>query len=166
MGEHDTGGHGIEEADREESGTYMEKKDIKSLTLTELKTEIAALGEKPFRAVQLYEWMHRKLSRDFAEMTNIPLAMKEKCRESYHYTALRMAAVQESAIDGTKKYLFALADGNMVESVWMRYKHGNSVCISSQVGCRMGCRFCASTLDGLVRNLTLRRCLTRSMPSL
>ena len=131
----------------------MEKKDIKSLTLTELKAEMAALGEKPFRAVQLYEWMHRKLSRSFAEMTNIPLAMKEKCGESYQYTALRVAAVQESAIDGTKKYLFALSDGNMVESVWMRYKHGNSVCISSQVGCRMGCRFCASTLDGLERNL-------------
>lgn len=139
---------------RKESGIYMEKKDIKSLTLAELKAEIAALGEKPFRAVQLYEWMHKKQARSFAEMTNIPLAMKEKCGECYHYTALRAEAVQESAIDGTKKYLFALPDGNMVESVWMRYKHGNSVCISSQVGCRMGCRFCASTLDGLVRNLT------------
>lgn len=132
----------------------MEKKDIKSLTLAELKTEMALLGEKPFRAVQLYEWMHKKQARGFAEMTNIPAAMKAKCGESYHYTALHVAAVQESAIDGTKKYLFALSDGNMVESVWMRYKHGNSVCISSQVGCRMGCRFCASTLDGLVRNLT------------
>ena len=132
----------------------MEKKDIKSLTLEELKAEMAAAGEKSFRAAQLYEWMHRKLSRSFKEMTNIPLAMKEKCGESYHYTALQTAAVQESAIDGTKKYLFALSDGNMVESVWMRYKHGNSVCISSQAGCRMGCRFCASTLGGLVRNLT------------
>ncbi len=132
----------------------MEKKDIKSLTLTELKAEMAALGEKPFRAVQLYEWMHRKLARGYEEMRNIPAAMKTKCGESYHYTALKTVAVQESAIDGTKKYLFALSDGNMVESVWMRYKHGNSVCISSQVGCRMGCRFCASTLDGLVRNLS------------
>ena len=132
----------------------MEKKDIKSLTLEELKAEMTAIGEKPFRAVQLYEWMHRKLSRSFAEMTNISMAMKEKCGESYSYTALRAVEVQESAIDGTKKYLFALPDGNMVESVWMRYKHGNSVCISSQVGCRMGCRFCASTLDGLVRGLT------------
>ncbi len=131
----------------------MEKKDIKSLTLEELKAEMAALGEKPFRAAQLYEWMHRKLARGYEEMSNIPAAMKAKCGESYRYTALHVAAVQESAIDGTKKYLFALADGNMVESVWMRYKHGNSVCISSQVGCRMGCRFCASTLDGLVRNL-------------
>lgn len=132
----------------------VEKKDIKSLTLEELKAEMAALGEKPFRAAQLYEWMHRKLARGYEEMSNIPAAMKAKCGESYRYTALHVAAVQESAIDGTKKYLFALADGNMVESVWMRYKHGNSVCISSQVGCRMGCRFCASTLDGLVRNLT------------
>lgn len=132
----------------------MEKKDIKSLTLAELKAEMATLGEKPYRAAQLYEWMHRKLARGYEEMSNIPAAMKAKCGESYQYTALHMVTVQESAIDGTKKYLFALADGNMVESVWMRYKHGNSVCISSQVGCRMGCRFCASTLDGLVRNLT------------
>ncbi len=132
----------------------MEKKDIKSFTLAELKTEMAEMGEKPFRAAQLYEWMHRKLARGFDEMTNLPLAMREQCGESYLYTALPIVAVQESAVDGTKKYLFALADGNVVESVWMRYKHGNSVCISSQVGCRMGCRFCASTIDGLVRNLT------------
>lgn len=132
----------------------METKDIKSLTLTELKAKMEEMGEKPFRAAQLYEWMHRKLARGFDEMTNLPLAMRAKCGESYTYTALRIVTVQESAVDETKKYLFALADGNVVESVWMRYKHGNSVCISSQVGCRMGCRFCASTLDGLVRNLT------------
>lgn len=132
----------------------MAIKDIKSLTLAELKIEMEAMGQKPFRAAQLYEWMHRKLARGFDEMTNLPLAMREQCGESYTYTALRIAAVQESAVDGTKKYLFALEDGNVVESVWMRYKHGNSVCISSQVGCRMGCSFCASTLDGLVRNLT------------
>lgn len=132
----------------------METKDIKSLTLTELKAQMEEMGAKPFRAVQLYEWMHRKLARGFDEMTNLPLAMREQCGESYTYTALRIVKVQESAVDGTKKYLFALHDGNVVESVWMRYQHGNSVCISSQVGCRMGCRFCASTLDGLVRNLT------------
>lgn len=132
----------------------MEKKDIKSLTMTELKAEMEGMGEKPFRAAQLYEWMHRKLARSFDEMTNLPLAMREKCGECYTYTAVRILTVQKSAVDGTKKYLFALADGNVVESVWMRYKHGNSVCISSQVGCRMGCRFCASTLNGLVRNLT------------
>ena len=131
----------------------MEKKDIKSLTLAELKAEMAALGEKPFRAVQLYEWMHRKLARSYEEMSNIPETLKKKCEEHYSYTALKIVDVQESKIDGTKKYLFALADGNVVESVLMHYKHGNSVCISSQVGCRMGCKFCASTLDGLKRNL-------------
>lgn len=129
------------------------KKDIKSLTLNELKEEMAAEGEKPFRAKQMYEWMHQKLAVDYGEMTNIPMSLADKCRERYSYTALKTVRVQESRTDGTRKYLFELADGNTVESVWMRYKHGNSVCISSQVGCRMGCRFCASTLDGLERNL-------------
>lgn len=115
--------------------------------------ELAQYGEKPFRAKQMYEWMHVKLARDFEEMTNLSKAFREQCRQRYHYTALEAVQIQESQMDGTKKFLFRLADGNMVESVWMRYKHGNSVCISSQVGCRMGCRFCASTLDGLERNL-------------
>ena len=128
--------------------------DIKSMTLTELKADMAELGEKSFRAAQLYDWMHKKLARGFDEMTNLSAAMRDKCKEKYQYTALQAVQVQESAIDGTRKYLFALADGNVVESVWMKYKHGNSVCISSQVGCRMGCAFCASTLDGLERNLT------------
>lgn len=128
-------------------------KDIKSLTLNELKEEMADMGEKSFRAKQLYEWMHKKLVVSYDEMTNIPAALADRCRERYSYTALRTIRVQESQIDGTKKYLFELADGNTVESVWMQYKHGNSVCISSQVGCRMGCRFCASTLDGLERSL-------------
>ncbi|MBO5056928.1 MAG: 23S rRNA (adenine(2503)-C(2))-methyltransferase RlmN [Lachnospiraceae bacterium] len=128
--------------------------DIKSMTLDELKADIEAMGEKSFRAKQLYEWMHKKLSRSFDEMTNISASLREKCKERYEYTALRAIEIQESAIDGTKKYLFELSDGNVVESVWMKYKHGNSVCISSQVGCRMGCAFCASTLDGLERGLT------------
>ena len=128
-------------------------KDIKSLTLSQLKEEMAALGEKPFRAKQLYEWMHVKLARDYGEMTNIPKSLIAKCRENYTYTSLKEVTVQTSAIDGTKKFLFELADGNLVESVWMQYHHGNSVCISSQVGCKMGCRFCASTLNGCVRNL-------------
>lgn len=129
------------------------KRDIKSFTLAELQDQMERLSEKPYRAKQLYEWMHVKLARDYDEMTNLPKALKEKCRECYQYTALELVKVQESQIDGTKKYLFALSDGNLVESVWMRYKHGNSVCISSQVGCRMGCRFCASTLSGWERNL-------------
>ena len=128
--------------------------DVKSMTLEELKEDMMSLGEKPFRAKQLYEWMHKQLARGFDEMTNLSGPLKEKCKERYAYTALQAVKVQTSAIDGTKKYLFALSDGNVVESVWMKYKHGNSVCISSQVGCRMGCAFCASTLDGLERNLT------------
>lgn len=129
-------------------------KDIKSLSLPELTAEIETLGEKPFRAKQLYEWMHLKLVRGYDEMTNIPKSLKAKLEENFTYTALEEAAVQTSKLDGTKKFLFKLNDGNMVESVLMRYHHGNSVCISSQAGCRMGCKFCASTLGGLARNLT------------
>lgn len=131
----------------------MDKKDIKSMTLAELKEEMKTLSEKPFRAKQLYDWMHVKLARDFSEMTNLSLDFREKCEKTYEYTALTAVDVQTSKLDGTKKFLFELSDGNVVESVWMKYKHGNSVCISSQVGCRMGCRFCASTMDGLERNL-------------
>ena len=127
--------------------------DIKSLTLAQLKEQMQELGEKAFRAKQLYEWMHVKLARSYGEMSNLPKSLKEKCTETFTYTVLEPVKVQESQIDGTKKFLFRLADGNLVESVWMRYKHGNSVCISSQVGCKMGCRFCASTLDGWERNL-------------
>lgn len=128
-------------------------KDIKSMTLQELKTEITEMGEKPFRAGQLYEWMHKKLARGFQEMTNLPLAFRERCSSLYQYTAVKQVRMQESSIDGTRKYLFELSDGSLVESVFMRYKHGNSVCISSQVGCRMGCAFCASGIGGLERNL-------------
>lgn len=137
----------------ETSDKINDRIDIKSLTLEELEAEMENLSEKPFRAVQLYQWMHRKLARGYDEMSNIPAALKEKCRVGFQYTALQLLEVQESKNDGTKKYLFALADGNVVETVLMHYKHGNSVCISSQVGCRMGCKFCASTLDGLKRNL-------------
>ena len=131
----------------------MEKKDIKSLTLEELTQEIKSLGEPGFRAKQLYEWMHKKMARDYEEMTNIPKTMKQKLAENFEYTSLRSVRVQESQIDETKKFLFALSDGNVIESVFMKYKFGVSVCISSQVGCRMGCKFCASTLDGVERNL-------------
>ena len=130
-----------------------EKTDIKSFNKEELRTVIGELGEKKFRADQMYDWMHVKLARSFDEMTNISKDFREKCKEKFFYTAVEPVTVQESKLDGTKKFLFALDDGNVVESVLMRYKHGNSVCISSQVGCRMGCRFCASTLDGLTRNL-------------
>ncbi len=129
------------------------KQDIKSLTLPQLRECMKEFGEKAFRAKQLYEWMHVKLAESYDEMTNLPKTLKEKCREAFQYTVLYPVKIQESKIDGTKKFLFRLSDGNLVESVWMRYKHGNSVCISSQVGCKMGCRFCASTLDGWERNL-------------
>lgn len=132
----------------------MEKTDLKSLSFYELQEEMEKLGEKKFRASQLYEWMHRKLARDFSEMTNLSLSLREKCRESFDFTTLRLVKMQESKADGTKKFLFELPDNNVVESVFMKYHHGNSVCISSQVGCKMGCKFCASTIGGLVRNLT------------
>lgn len=128
--------------------------DIRSLTLPQLQTAIEELGEKKFRAAQIYAWLHVKLVRSFAEMTNISKELQEKCAARFTLTPLQIARMQESAIDGTRKYLFSLGDGNFVESVWMKYRFGNSVCISSQVGCRMGCKFCASTLDGLERNLT------------
>ena len=132
----------------------MEKTDIKSLNLEELTAFVESLGEKKFRAKQIYEWMHRKHVASFSEMTNISAALIEKLNQNCTLTSLKKADVQISKIDGTRKYLFLLDDGNVIESVLMRYKHGNSVCISSQVGCRMGCKFCASTIAGKVRDLT------------
>lgn len=127
--------------------------DIKSLTLAELQGEIEKLGEKKFRAKQIYSWMHEKLADDFDEMTNLSRELRERLKQNYELTHLSLVQVQTSKLDGTSKFLFRLADGNVIESVLMKYHHGNSVCISSQVGCRMGCRFCASTLDGLERGL-------------
>ena len=129
------------------------KTDIKSLPFAAVEEYIAGLGEKKFRAKQLYEWMHVHKAASYGEMTNLPKSLRRQLDEETDYTCLRQVDCQISRQDGTRKYLFALADGNMVESVLMRYHHDNSVCISSQVGCRMGCRFCASTLDGLERNL-------------
>ena len=132
----------------------MELIDIKSQNLPELKATIEKLGEKAFRAKQLYQWMHQKLADDFQDMTNLSVNLREKLEKHCVLTRLKALEVQTSKLDGTQKYLFALADGNVVESVLMKYKHGNSVCISSQVGCKMGCRFCASTIGGWTRNLT------------
>ena len=134
--------------------TSVRKKDIKSMTKDELFEELVQLGQPKFRLEQIYQWMHVKLVNGFKEMTNLPKNLRSTLQENYSYTSLKMVRVQESKLDGTKKFLFALEDGNLVESVFMRYKHGISVCISSQVGCKMGCRFCASTLDGWERNLT------------
>ncbi|MBR1392171.1 MAG: 23S rRNA (adenine(2503)-C(2))-methyltransferase RlmN [Lachnospiraceae bacterium] len=130
-----------------------EKPDLKSMNLRELEAWIQAAGEKKFRAKQIYQWLHEKHVTSFDEMSNLSMELREKLKNHASLPVLREELVQVSKIDGTRKYLFALEDGNMIESVWMRYRHGNSVCVSSQVGCRMGCRFCASTLDGLVRNL-------------
>ena len=131
----------------------MEKCDIKSLTLEELLGVMEQEGQKAFRSKQIYQWIHEKLADSFDEMSNLPQSLREQLKAGYSLTSLKKADVRISKIDGTRKYLFALEDGNIIESVWMKYKHGNSVCISSQVGCRMGCRFCASTLDGLERGL-------------
>lgn len=128
--------------------------DLRSVTLEQLNSDLALVGEKSFRAKQIYEWVHKKCARNVDEMTNISVALRQKLLELYEFQGFEIARMQESKIDGTRKYLFKLSDGNMIESVLMRYHHGNSVCISSQVGCRMGCAFCASTIDGLARNLT------------
>ena len=127
--------------------------DIKSLTLSELTQEMESIGEKKFRAAQIYSWLHERLVDDFDEMTNLSKGLREKLKENYELPNLTLVRVQTSKIDETSKFLFRLSDGNVIESVLMKYHHGNSVCISSQVGCRMGCRFCASTLDGLERGL-------------
>ncbi len=128
--------------------------DIRSLTLEELTEAVLEVGEKKFRAKQIYGWLHQKLVRGPEEMTNVPGKCLEKLEQSYPFHGVRELERYTSKLDGTMKFLFELHDGNVVESVLMRYRHGNSVCISSQAGCRMGCRFCASTLLGLTRNLT------------
>ena len=130
------------------------KRDLRSLNLNELEEEIVALDEKKFRATQIFDWIHNKLIDDFSQMSNVPNSLIDKLSESFMIYPVKKEKMQESQIDGTRKYLFKLHDGEYVESVFMRYSHGNSVCVSSQVGCRMGCKFCASTIGGLVRNLT------------
>lgn len=131
-----------------------DRQDIRSLPLEALREEVVKLGMPAFRAKQIYGWLHVRLVSDFEEMKNISKADREKLMSIFYLDPMVIQDVQVSSIDGTRKYLFLLADGNMIESVWMEYHHGNSVCISSQAGCRMGCKFCASTLDGLARNLT------------
>ena len=128
--------------------------DIRSFDLDELKSELAGMGEKPFRAKQIYKWVHERYVTSFDEMTDLSRGLREKLERTYYADGLRIVDVQQSAVDGTRKYLFGLADGNVIESVWMKYRDWDSVCISSQVGCRMGCKFCASTIDGCVRSLS------------
>ncbi len=132
----------------------MTATDIRSLYPEELLELTAGYGEKPYRAKQLFARLHRLTAASYDEMTDLSKAFRERLKEDHPLITLKKARMQESALDGTRKYLFALPDGNMIESVLMRYEFGNSVCVSSQVGCRMGCRFCASTVDGLIRDLT------------
>ncbi|MBQ6662011.1 MAG: 23S rRNA (adenine(2503)-C(2))-methyltransferase RlmN [Firmicutes bacterium] len=129
-----------------------EMQDLYDLTLEEMKTYVTGLGEKPFRAGQVYRWLYQGVS-DFGQMRNVPQALRARLEEEALIGSLTILKKQ-SASDGTRKYLFRLADGNTIESVFMRYSYGNSLCVSSQAGCRMGCRFCASQMKGLARNLT------------
>ncbi|MBE5941951.1 MAG: 23S rRNA (adenine(2503)-C(2))-methyltransferase RlmN [Lachnospiraceae bacterium] len=126
--------------------------DIKSMTLLELTEYIEKLGYPKFRAKQIYDWCHVKLVRDVDEMKNLPKEIREGIKNDF--VSLEVVEQLVSKVDGTNKFVFRLSDGNVIESVFMPYNHGNSVCISSQAGCRMGCKFCASTLMGLARNLT------------
>ena len=128
------------------------KKDILSLLPAELEQELESLGEPKFRAKQIFSWLHRGV-RDFDQMSNLPKSLREKLKENYELYHPQVLRKQVSQLDGTIKYLWELADGNAVETVVMQYKHGNTACVSSQVGCRQGCAFCASTIGGLVRCL-------------
>ena len=129
------------------------KKDIRSLNIEELQTLMAELGQPKFRAGQIFAWLQSGVV-SYSEMTDIPTALREKLAESYYIVTANIKKRLESSIDDTVKYLYDLNDGEFVESVLMKYNHGYSICISTQVGCRMGCSFCASGLNGLKRNLT------------
>ena len=131
----------------------MEKTDILSLTAEELTAELIALGEKAFRAKQIYDWLHVKRVTDFSRMSNISAQLRDTLERKFCIKSLIIKKKLVSSIDNTVKYLYGLPDGEAVETVLMEYKHGNSLCISTQVGCRMGCRFCASTIAGFVRHL-------------
>ncbi len=131
----------------------MQWNDLKSMTLEELSEVTALLGEKKYRARQVFDWIHKKGVDSPEKMSNIPRRFLKDLLADHPLYGVSLVESVESEIDGTKKYLFALHDGNVIESVLMKYRHGNSVCISSQAGCRMGCAFCASTLLGLARNL-------------
>lgn len=131
----------------------MNKIDILSLSYEELQEKITAIGEQKFRAKQIYDWLHVKKVTKFTEMSNLSAQLKEKLENFFWINSLKIKKRLVSDIDNTVKYLYGLCDGENVESVVMEYKHGNSICISTQVGCKMGCKFCASTKAGFVRNL-------------
>ena len=136
-------------------------KDIKSMSMEELEAFFVEELEQPkYRAKQVFDWMHQKMCDGFDEMTNLSKDLRERLAQEAELRNVRQVAVQESA-DGTRKYLFSLCDGERIESVYLPHDYGHSVCISSQVGCRQGCRFCASTLAGLSRNLTASEMLSQ-----
>lgn len=128
--------------------------DLRSMNLEEMEAHLLSLGEKAFRGKQLFEWVHKKGVQSFDEMTNLSKALREKLASSAKLSVLIVKESLVSQVDGTRKYLFQLEDGQCIESVLMRYDHGNSLCVSTQAGCRMGCTFCASGLLGLSRQLS------------
>ena len=130
-----------------------QKIDIKSLQYDALQELVKDLGQPKYRAGQIFSWLHEKGVRSFEEMTNLPESLRKELSEKCDIVNITKKKVLTSSIDGTKKYLFELQDGHLIESVMMRYKHGNSVCVSSQVGCAMGCAFCATGRQRLRRNL-------------
>jgi len=132
----------------------MAKMDIKSLTLPGLADWLAELGEPKYRASQIFTWLHRRGAGEFAEMSDLSLPLREKLSQKAYINSIMIQKKLVSEVDGTVKYLYELSDGNFIEAVLMHHHHGSSLCISTQVGCRMGCGFCASTLGGLVRGLT------------
>ena len=131
----------------------MDKTDIKSLTKSELKDEIKKLNMPSFRADQIYDWLHIKFADSFDEMTNLSKDMRKILADNFEIRTVKIAKRLISEIDDTRKYLFELNDGEYIESVLMKYKYGYSICVSTQIGCNMGCKFCASTLNGCVRSL-------------
>lgn len=139
----------------------MAKNDLKSMSLEELQLFVSDMKEPIFRGKQVFEWIHKKQVSSFDEMTNLSKSLREKLQQNAVLGGVEMVRRLVSQVDGTRKYLFALENDSVIESVLMKYEHGNTVCISTQAGCRMGCKFCASTLDGVERNLTAGEMLSQ-----
>ena len=128
-------------------------KNIKDFNLDELQEELVSIGEKKYRAEQIFKWIYVEKVKEFDEMTNLSLELREKLKANYTMCNYQILRKQESS-DGTKKYLFDVLDSNAIETVLMQYHHGKTICVSSQIGCKMGCKFCASTGIQFVRSLT------------
>ena len=140
---------------------YDTYKDVLSFTQEELREYLEGMGHKKFRAKQIYEWLHKKLVSEWDDMTNVPKELRNTLAAGFDIYPLHILEKVVSKVDGTAKYLMAANDGGVIESVAMNYSYGMSVCISSQVGCRMGCSFCASTLAGLERSLSASEMLSQ-----